>query len=48
MDAVIAGEFGTMTALRGSQIVLVPLSQAVGNLKTVDPELYDVAEAFFG
>lgn len=48
IEAVIAGEYGTMTALRGSQIVLVPLSQAVGNLKTVDPELYDVAEAFFG
>ena len=38
-----------MVALRGDDIVLAPLAEAVGELKLVDPALYHgVAEAFFG
>jgi ATP-dependent phosphofructokinase / diphosphate-dependent phosphofructokinase len=47
-DLVHEGRFGTMTALRGDRIVDVPLAEAVAELKTVPPELYDVARAFFG
>jgi hypothetical protein len=37
-----------MTALRGDAIVSVSLAEAVAELKTVPPEWYDVAKAFFG
>jgi hypothetical protein len=40
--------FGAMVALRGERIERVPLVEAVRELKTVDPELLDVAEVFFG
>ena len=49
IDAVHDGDFGTMVALRGDAIVRVPLADAVGELKTMDPALYhEVAEVFFG
>jgi phosphofructokinase-like protein len=49
IDAVHDGAFGCMVALRGTDIVTVPLADAVGQLKTIDPELYHhVAEVFFG
>ncbi len=48
IDAVHEGELGQMVALQGGEIVRVPLSVAVGTLKTVDPALYHgVAEVFF-
>jgi hypothetical protein len=37
-----------MAALRGNKIVSVPLSQAVGQLKYLDEEIYRLAEVFFG
>jgi 6-phosphofructokinase 1 len=48
IDAVHDGAFGQMVALRGAKIIRVPLADAVGTLKTVDPELLEVAEVFFG
>ena len=36
-DMVARGEFGKMAALRGNQIVSVPLQEATAQLKTVDP-----------
>jgi 6-phosphofructokinase 1 len=48
IDAVHDGAFGQMVALQSGSIVRVPLEAAVGELKTVDPELVDVAEVFFG
>ena len=48
IDAATARRWGTMTALRGAKIELVPLKDAVTSLKTVPPEDYEVAEAFFG
>ena len=48
IDAVAAGEWGCMTALRGTDIVTVPLSEATRELKLVDPALYAEAEVFFG
>ena len=47
-EMVFAGEFGMMAALRGDSIVAVPIADAVSRLKTVPPELYAQAEAFFG
>ncbi len=42
------GEWGTMTALQGSKVGPVPLVEAVEELKTVPPGLFNVAERFFG
>jgi 6-phosphofructokinase 1 len=48
IDAVHAGAWGTMVALQGGSVVRVSLEEAVGTLKLVDPELYEVAQVFFG
>ncbi len=48
IDAADAGEWGKMTALRGTDIRLVDLGDAVARLKTVPKELYEEAEVFFG
>jgi ATP-dependent phosphofructokinase / diphosphate-dependent phosphofructokinase len=40
--------FGTMVALRGTDIIRVPLSEATRDLKTVPEERYTEAEVFFG
>ncbi len=48
IDAVRDGDFGQMAALHGNDIELVPLADAVAELKTVPPELYDEAKTFFG
>jgi ATP-dependent phosphofructokinase / diphosphate-dependent phosphofructokinase len=48
IDAVHDGAFGDMVALQAGCIVRVSLAEAVGTLKTVDPELVNVAEVFFG
>ena len=47
-DLVQAERWGVMAALQGDAIVEVPLRDAVAELKTVPPEFYDVAKAFFG
>jgi phosphofructokinase-like protein len=47
-DLVQVGDFGKMAALQGDTITAVPLADAVAELKTVPPEWYDVAKAFFG
>ena len=46
--AVHDREFGTMVALRGKDIVRVPLLEGTGELKLVQPEEYAEAEVFFG
>jgi len=48
IDAIDAGRWGTMTALRGTEIELVDLSEATAELKTVPESLYSEAETFFG
>ena len=48
IDAVHDGDWGEMVALRGTDIVRVPLAEATRELKTVPPELYAEAEVFFG
>jgi len=41
-------EFGKMVSLKGNRIVTVALAEIIGQVKPVDPELYDIAEVFFG
>ena len=48
VDLVQQERFGKMVSLQGNKIVAVPLAEAVAELKTVDPELYDIARVFFG
>jgi len=49
IEAVHDDAFGNMVALRAGDIVRVPLAEAVTELKTVDPELFEhVAVPFFG
>jgi phosphofructokinase-like protein len=48
IDAVHDSAWGTMVALQAGSVVRVPLAEAVGELKLVDPELYEVAQVFFG
>jgi 6-phosphofructokinase 1 len=47
-DLIEEGRFGTMAALQGDDIVAVSLADAVAELKTVPPQWFDVAKAFFG
>ncbi|MEV4412126.1 6-phosphofructokinase [Catellatospora sp. NPDC049609] len=48
IDAVHEGDWGKMVALRGTEIVRVPLIEATRELKTVPAHRYTEAEAFFG
>ncbi|GGU53997.1 pyrophosphate--fructose 6-phosphate 1-phosphotransferase [Streptomyces albospinus] len=48
IDAVRDADYGKMVALRGTDIVRVPLSDATAKLKTVDPALYAEVGVFFG
>ncbi|MGA8246837.1 MAG: 6-phosphofructokinase [Nocardioides sp.] len=48
IDAVAEQDFGTMVALRGADIVRVPLLEGTGELKLVSPEEYAEAQVFFG
>jgi phosphofructokinase-like protein len=48
VDAVHDGDYGTMVALRGTDIVRVPLAEATARIKTVDPSLYSEFDVFFG
>ncbi|HQY20329.1 MAG TPA: ATP-dependent 6-phosphofructokinase [Ignavibacteria bacterium] len=40
-------KFGRMAALQGNEIVDIPITEAIGKLKTVDKDLYEVAQVFF-
>ncbi|RZS38940.1 6-phosphofructokinase 1 [Herbihabitans rhizosphaerae] len=48
VDAVAENDFGTMVALRGTEIARVKLADATAELKTVPLERYAEAEVFFG
>jgi phosphofructokinase-like protein len=48
IDAVADGDFGKMVALRGTDIIRVPLSEGTSELKLVSPEEYAEASVFFG
>jgi ATP-dependent phosphofructokinase / diphosphate-dependent phosphofructokinase len=48
VDAANEGRWGVMPALLGTRIQLVPLSEAVADLRTVPADEYEAAETFFG
>jgi phosphofructokinase-like protein len=48
IDAVHSGQFATMSALRGTEVVQVPLTEAVSELHLVPAELYAEARVLFG
>jgi ATP-dependent phosphofructokinase / diphosphate-dependent phosphofructokinase len=48
IDAAHERRWGFMPALRGAAVELVPLSEAVAELRTVSDTDYSVAETFFG
>jgi ATP-dependent phosphofructokinase / diphosphate-dependent phosphofructokinase len=48
IDAAHDGAWGRMPALRGTDVVLVPLEEAVRELKTVPPELFAQFDALLG
>jgi phosphofructokinase-like protein len=48
IDAAHEQDWGKMTALRGTEIVRVPLAEATASLKLVPPHMYAEAEVFFG
>ncbi|MCW2289882.1 6-phosphofructokinase [Leucobacter luti] len=47
-DAARDGQWGTMAGLTGDQITMVPLAEAVGQLKTVPAARYDEVRLNFG
>jgi len=48
IDAVHEGDFGRMVALRGTDVVRIPIEEGVSQLKTVDGRLFEAAAVFFG
>ncbi len=48
VELVMQKKFGHMASLQGNNIISVPIEKAVGKLKTVDPDIYDMAKIFFG
>ena len=47
-EAMLAGHYGCMTALRDERIVEVDLAEALAQPKALDPTLYETASVFFG
>ncbi len=48
IDAVAAQDFGKMVALRGTDIEVVPLAEALAEPKLLDDAFFATAEVFFG
>ena len=48
IDSIMREEWGTMVALRGTEVVNVPFEDAVGRLKTVPEDRYEEAAILFG
>jgi 6-phosphofructokinase 1 len=48
VDAATRGDTGKMVALRGTEVVTVPLGEALAEPKLLDPGLFETAEVFFG
>ena len=48
IDALTRGETGKMVALRGTDVITVPLAEALAEPKLLDPALFATAEVFFG
>jgi len=47
-EMIMSREWGKMAALRGTQIISIPLEEAVSNIKYLDEEIYRIAQVFTG
>ena len=47
VDLITQGKFGYMAALKGNELIGVPLEEAVNKLKTVDEKWWELAQVFF-
>ena len=47
VDLITQGKFGYMAALKGNELIGVPLEEAVSKLKTVDEKWWELAQVFF-
>jgi len=47
-DSVVEGRWGSMVALKGTDIEHVGFQEALGKLKTVPQQRYDKASVLFG
>ncbi len=47
VEMVEQKKFGRMCAMQGTKIIDIPISEAIGTLKTVDPDVYKAAQVFF-
>ncbi len=47
VEMIKDGKFGRMAAIKSNVIIDIPIKEAIGKLKTVDTELYKVAQVFF-
>ena len=48
VDMLANGEYGKMACLRGNTIESVDLQEVISSSKVINPELYKIAELFFG
>ena len=48
IDLVHRNQYGYMVALQGTKIVPFPLKDVISKIKTIDPEMIETAEVFFG
>ncbi len=47
VDLITQGKFGYMVALKGNEVIGVPLEEAVSKLKIVDKKWWELAQVFF-
>jgi len=47
-ELVDQDNFGRVVALRGNEIIDIPIEEVLGKLKTVDDKIYNIAATFFG
>ena len=47
VDLIAQGRFGYMAALKGNEVIGVPLEEAVSRLKIVDKKWWELAQVFF-
>ena len=47
-ELIDEGKFGRVVALKGNEIIDIPIEEVLGKLKTVDDDIYNIAATFFG
>ena len=48
VELALGGEFGRMTAVRGTEIISVPLEEIADKYRPIDADIYRTAQVFFG